>query len=296
MYRWIESAERLNRYAFRPSAGEAAFTVHYWGANGKHHSNPLHKHSFFEICYVLDGGGSYWEDGTCYPLCKGVLFCSRPGIVHQIRSDQGLMLVFVAFELDDSASADIHRHAFTRLMNANTICVHDADDSPTALLWRSLLVPQDSFRALPEDALSAAGAALLLTFPELFVGAVSEADRPVPRQRSSFALKRAKLYIADNLSDQDLSLAKVASYLNMSQRHLSRLFSSGIRESFTDYVRRLRVQKAAELLAETELSIADIAERTGFGSVHYFSRIFRQLMNETPARYRSHAVRGTRFV
>jgi AraC family L-rhamnose operon transcriptional activator RhaR len=93
------------------------------------------------------------------------------------------------------------------------------------------------------------------------------------------------MFIRDNL-DQPLSLGMVAAYLNVSRRHLSRLFSEGIHESFTGFIRKERVRQAAHLLGSTDLSIKEIAERTGFGSVHYFSRIFAREQKQTPGRYR----------
>ncbi|UVI28887.1 AraC family transcriptional regulator [Paenibacillus spongiae] len=292
---WQESASRLNRHAFRPAAADAVFTVHGWGMHQCHYSNPPHKHSFFEICYVLDGEGTYVDDGKSNPLHSGTLFCSRPGIPHQILSESGMELVFVAFELDEHASADNHRKAFLELMKTEKVCVYDGDELPSALLWKSLFLLADYKGAVPAAALPAASAALLLSFPDLFGEAVRR-QHPAPRRNSAHTLKQAKLFIADNLSDNDLSLGKVAGYLNMSERHLSRMFSSGIHESFTDYVRRIRVQQAADLLMQTDLPIAAIAEQTGFGSVHYFSRTFHTLMNETPAQFRENAVNGTKFI
>jgi len=293
---WQESAARLNRHAFRPAAADAVFTVHGWGMHQSHLSNAPHKHSFFEICYVLDGEGTYVDDGISNPLRRGTLFCSRPGIPHQIISESGMELVFVGFELDEHVSSDNHRKSFLNLMKTEKVCVYDGDELPTALLWKSLFLLADYQGAVPAAALPAASAALLLSFPELFSEA-SERQHPVSRRNNSaHMLKQAKLYIADNLSDNNLSLGKVTAYLNMSERHLSRMFSSGIHESFTNYMRRIRVQQAADLLMHTDLPIAAIAEQTGFGSVHYFSRTFHALMNETPARFRANAVNGTKFI
>ncbi|MFD0712648.1 AraC family transcriptional regulator [Paenibacillus sp. GCM10027626] len=292
---WHESEARLNRYLYRPTAAEAAFTVHGWGLTPTHYSNALHKHSFFEICYVLDGYGAYIDDGRRYELRGGTLFCSRPGITHQILSDTGMELAFVGFELDEHASSDGQRQAFSRLMRTDKICVYDGDHLPAALLWKSLFLLDGYEGALPVSALPAAGAALLLSFPALFSESAAH-DRVELRRNPAQIINQAKRYISDNLGDNELSLQKIASYLNLSERHLSRLFSSGIHESFTDYVRRVRVQAAAELLINTDLSIAAIAEQTGFGSVHYFSRTFRALMAEPPAQFRKNAVRGTTFI
>ena len=95
--------------------------------------------------------------------------------------------------------------------------------------------------------------------------------------------------MTDNLSDDDLSLEKVAAQVSVSPRHLSRLFASGVDESYTAYVRKQRIRRAAESPRYTERSIKEIAETTGFGSVHYFTRTFSSIMKVPPARFREDA-------
>jgi len=292
MYHWIESETRLNRQAARIKSADAAFTVHYWGLDPRHFSNAPHKHSYFEICYVLGGEGAYLDDGTLYPLSKGSLFCSRPEINHQIQSSGGMQLIYVAFELDESECSEEVRAAFQTVAESNDICKSDGDNLPSALLWRSLLTQTDQQPAIPESSLPDLARALLLSFVPLF-GVKTAAERSPLHRSSALILKQAKLYIRDNLSDDDLSLGKVAAHLNVSSRHLSRIFSSNIHESYSQYVRLQRVRQAADLLRRSDLSIKAIAEVTGFGSVHYFTRTFRALMNTTPAKFRedSNAVR-----
>src|SRR5690606_6535815 len=108
---------------------------------------------------------------------------------------------------------------------------------------------------------------------------------PLRREHTHPLLQQAKLYIRDNLS-QSLSLRHVANYLNVSERHLSRLFAEGIHESFTDFIRSERIRQAAHLLQTTERAIKDIAEATGFSTVHYFSRVFAEVMKLPPGEFR----------
>src|SRR2546428_12708956 len=85
----------LNETAVDLHGSELSFKVHYWGAMPEHFDNPEHRHSFFEICYILSGEGSYLESGEEYPLSQGTLLCSRPGKWHQIKSEAGIELYFV---------------------------------------------------------------------------------------------------------------------------------------------------------------------------------------------------------
>ena len=213
------------------------------------------------------------------------MFYSRPGIVHQIQSEQGMQLLFVAFELNEQISSEEWRAGFQALADSSSIYRTDGDDLPCATMWRSLLIRADGKPSIPEAALSGLAGGLLLSFLPVF-GQTAEQERIPAHRSASLALKQAKLYIHDNLQDPDLSLDKVAAHISLSSRHLSRLFSANVLESYTRYVRQQRVRRAAELLLRSERSIKEIAEETGFGSVHYFTRTFGALMNATPAKYR----------
>lgn len=290
MYRWKESEARLRRHAFDLRGSDAAFKVHYWGVSGRLISNPYHKHSFFEICYVLNGEGTYQDRDAVHPIGPGAWFCSRPGVYHQIVTS-GLELLFVAFEVDENVTASSLADDFRQLARQeNMIFIEkEGEAHPASLLWRSLLIPDGGAPPMPASALSHAAMALILSFPALFGG---EAQRPMkPSSSAGAMLHQARLYIRDNLSEP-LTLPVVAASLNISERHLSRLFSSGIHETFTSYLRQERVRQAALLLKNSDCSIQDIAERTGFGSVHYFTRAFHALMRITPAKYREETRHG----
>jgi AraC-like DNA-binding protein/mannose-6-phosphate isomerase-like protein (cupin superfamily) len=284
MFQMRESELLLNRNVLVIPGSSITFRVHYWGNDMNHYDNPIHKHSFFEVCYVWDGDGVYMDDGETFPLRKGVFFCSRPGIVHQIQSRNGLSLLFVAFEVDESLTAPEEADRFRRLAVEAERCVYDADEAPTAFLWRALLLPDKGGRQLSYGLLPGVAGLLLQSFADLFLP-----RRPIPESRarpSGYLLQRAKLFIRDNL-DQPVTLERVAEYLHVSERHVSRIFSEGIHESFNRYVREARIQQAAYLLKNTDLSIKEIAEKTGFGTVHSFTRAFTREKQVPPGRYRS---------
>src|SRR5690554_3214654 len=88
----------LNQYAIRLANHGAVFHIHYWGVTPKHYNNLPHQHSFFEICYMVDGIGRYIENGQTYHLKESTLFLSKPGVQHQIKSLTGMFLLYIGFE------------------------------------------------------------------------------------------------------------------------------------------------------------------------------------------------------
>lgn len=276
----------LNQYALELLGQEIAFKVHYWGVNPKHYDTPVHRHSFFEVCYVLRGEGLYKEMGEQYPLKKGTVFLSRPNIPHQILSESGLFLVFVAFELIHDHSKDTDINMFSRLKRTNKIIISAADDSPTSLLWRALIAYTSDDGSIDFHYTTNIAYTLILSFDSLFSQVSQRRHDKMLSNSSQTLLYQAKLYIRDNLS-ASLKLEHVANYLHISGRHLSRLFSNELNESFTFYIRKERVKEAARLLETTSIPIKEIADITGLGTVHNFTRVFSLIMNVSPAKYRS---------
>jgi AraC-like DNA-binding protein len=100
------------------------------------------------------------------------------------------------------------------------------------------------------------------------------------------AILRAKEFITENQAE-DLSLGQVAKAVNCSTFHFCKLFKKATGLNFTDYVSRVRVEKAKNLLLNRNLRISEIAYEVGFQSLTHFNRVFKRIMGESPTDYRS---------
>ncbi|GHH99833.1 AraC family transcriptional regulator [Neobacillus kokaensis] len=288
MYNIHESETRLNQYAGLLRNQEVSFKVLHWGMETHLTYNPVHRHSFYEICYVMGGEGTYLDDGRLYSLQKGTLFCSKPMITHQIKSDEGLYLLWICFELDQENSTTEYIDYFLKLVQQGSTIVYNCESSPTVSLWKSLLIPENKQWTIPSDVLPSIAHALVLSFINVFLGR-KDVDRP-NIMKSNPIVSRAKQFIIDNLEKQ-ITLEMLASYLNVSSRHLSRLFSEDDHESFVSFLRKERVKSAQNLLKTTNLPLKVIAEKTGFGSIHYFTRVFSMETGSPPGLFRNNHCR-----
>ncbi|WP_332631341.1 AraC family transcriptional regulator [Halalkalibacter flavus] len=277
----------LNKYVHSLNQDGATFHIHYWGAIPKHHDNHLHKHSYFEVCYIVDGEGTYIDNECTYKLQKHTIFLSKPEVVHQIKSESGLSIVYVGFELVESESRVEWIKLMEKAMKCSEVVINVEDDNPSALLWKSLMIKATRMEhAFAVGILRSIASSLILSLLQAFVPHSGKEDQRNPSKRGSPLLHQAVLFIKDNLS-HSIKLADLANYLNLSSRHLSRLFISELGVSFSDYVRNQRIRRAAILLKETEISIKEIAEQTGFPNVHYFTRVFTSAMGSSPGLFRS---------
>lgn len=274
----------LNDYAVNLTGSELAFYVHYWGGETRLTTNHVHKHSFFEICYVADGEGFYEEGDERWPIGPGTLFLSRPHLKHQIISEKGLYIVFTAFELIPADSSEEGARRFRSLEKSSKFLLPDAGNTPAVWMWRALLRQAGAGRRFMDDGILGLACALLTSFESVFDDRREAAREPAMQPSASTLVHRAKLYIRDNLS-QELKLSSVADYLHVSSRHLSRLFAEELGQSYSVYVRKERIRHAVSLMTGTEWSIKRIAEECGFDTVHYFTTVFKSEMGEPPGQF-----------
>ncbi len=100
------------------------------------------------------------------------------------------------------------------------------------------------------------------------------------------AIARAKSYIIEHQSE-DLSLGQVAKAVNASSFYFCKLFKKSTGINFIDYVSRLRIDKAKNLLLNPHCLVSEIAFEVGFQSLTHFNRVFKKLTGQSPTQYRA---------
>lgn len=93
-------------------------------------------------------------------------------------------------------------------------------------------------------------------------------------------------YIRENFQDPDFSLQSLADSLQMSTPYLSQYFKKNTEYTISEYVTRLRMEKAKELLLNTDMGVNEIAYEVGYYSVPSFIRKFREKEKVTPGQFK----------
>lgn len=104
-------------------------------------------------------------------------------------------------------------------------------------------------------------------------------------QAQSAELSAALDYTLAHLTDS-LTVGEVANAVYLSERTLARRFAEEMGLTWSQYVRRARMIRAMELLADPDVKIVDIAYTVGFASLSAFHHAFRTFTGETPTAYR----------
>lgn len=287
MEQYIHGKASINQYVDYLKQNGASFRIHYWGVMPRHYNTNVHQHSFLEICYVLEGEGTYIESDHTYSLQKNTLFISKPNVLHQIKSEESLYLLYIGFELIESESNEEWISLIEEAKNTTDVVINFKEDNAIRFLWQALLMQATKTNTISfELTLNNLAFSFITIIIEAFCSS-TESENPINlTETSSILLSPVKKYIEDNIS-QGLQLEDTASHFHLSGRHLSRQFQLEEGRSYSSFVQNLRIQKAALLLKSTDISIKAIAERTGFANVQYFTRVFTSKLGSSPGNFRT---------
>ncbi len=101
------------------------------------------------------------------------------------------------------------------------------------------------------------------------------------------AIEVALQYIEAHYKEETLSLERIASVVYLNPVYFSQLFKQKTGQGFKDYIIGLRLEEAKLLLRESDLKLADIAERIGYQDMRHFTQVFRKRFMQTPTEYRT---------
>ncbi len=104
-------------------------------------------------------------------------------------------------------------------------------------------------------------------------------------RQSETIMEKAQTYIREHFQ-KDLTLDEVSRAVDISPYYFSKLFKQETGENFIEYLTKVRIGNAKELLKNQEYSIKEVCVRSGYGDPNYFSRIFKKYEGVTPSEYR----------
>lgn len=120
---------------------------------------------------------------------------------------------------------------------------------------------------------------------QLFAQAITYRTSQANGERTRM-VHQVKAFIDAHYANPDLLLNEVAARVNLSPSHFSVVFSQEMGESFKDYLTRIRLERAKELLRTTNLKCAEIAYQSGYNDPHYFSHVFHKRIGLPPQQFR----------
>jgi len=236
---------------------------------------PEHDHEEASFCLVTSGSVVETCDQRSYELGEGSVMLRPAGSVHaNTFGPEGADLLIGGLAPDEATPGHLGGHLVRRIS-------HFTDGPVTFLALRIYreLMTQDDLTPVIVDGL----------VRELLVLAMRQEDHGV--RSTPPWLRHVRERIRDEFVE-GVSVRDMAEEAGVHPSHLSRAFKKHYGVVIGDYVRHLRVDRAADALLTTDRSIALIAHESGFFDQPHLTRVFRRHFGLTPGRFRQRAQGG----
>ena len=102
------------------------------------------------------------------------------------------------------------------------------------------------------------------------------------------AVEQFRELVEEHFQEPDTGIAEIAKEMNVHRSTLNRLIRSHLGLTPTEYLISFRLQEAMKLLRDTNYSIKEIAEATGFSDQNYFAKVISRRFDKTPSQFRKH--------
>lgn len=266
---------------------------------GDYEIGDMHTHEFIEIAFVFSGTGWHILGDRVSRCGPGSLFIINCDDAHMFASDpdNSMQIYNLIFQpgffdlslLGRQSFADVARHFLLRTFQyddfSHSLAVEFSKESLPAIhrLFESMLTEYTHHEPGFEELIRAWTIELLVyIFRQL--RATENLSSPPPQLKTDM-LESVFRYIQQNYMEP-ISLEKLSMLAFLSPKYFSRLFKAHTGLTVTEYTQKLRIDRACEILAASNASIAEIAAQTGYSDVKYFTRVFRRVLAVSPTEYR----------
>lgn len=255
-------------------------------------SRIAHNHEFMEIALVVCGHATHWTGTQEDSISMGDVLVLPPGRIHAYREVNNLGLVHVLFLSETVFKNSILLDGIPGFSELFGLEKKPQIDAPFRRLLHlpapdldqalSYILKIEEETCTCDPGYEALVAAFLT---ELAVFLSRRFWHSQPHVTSAYARVESTIVYLQEHFAEPIELAELAKHAHMSANNLMRIFREATGYSPMQYLIRLRVLKAAELLREKHLSVTEAAYASGFFDPCYFSKRFSQLMGISPRRY-----------
>lgn len=224
--------------------------------------------SFFRMHLVYKGKATLCIEGSRYALAPGTLFVTFPYQSYQILDDQNCAYLYISFE-GPGAEPLLRQFGISRSRMVLKRFAHVADFWMTSIRRAN----PNNIRVLTESVL-------------LHTLSFIEQSEQAKEYHANPQIDAIVQYIHNNYGDPELSVSKLADIFGFSRKYLSAVFAQNMEINFTDYLTKVRIEKAMEMLEKKKCSVGELARKCGFSDPFYFSKVFKKITGVPPSRYK----------
>ena len=248
---------------------------------GDWHSVP-HTHNHVELFYIVGGKGQFRIEDQLYPVNTNHLVIINPNVTHTEVSLNAQPLEYIVLGIDgiELSISDTSNGQFAILDHFESIDISSC--------LRNILREMEQKQPGYEDICQAFLEILIIRLMRSTGLSVPTEPAVTAGNRQCAAIRR---YI-DLHFKEALNLDQLAEEAHMNKYYLSHTFKKEYGVSPINYMISRRLEESKYLLAETDLSMSQIAQLLGFSSLSYFSQVFSRTQSLSPMEYRQNTRRA----
>ena len=268
-------------------------TIHYLN-NISNYSTESETHDFWELVFIDSGSVIINEATHEFALSSNNVVFHCPGERHSFSiGSKGATLFIISFVCND----DIMGHFVKKIFEINHV-QKKYISSIIEEAQQAFILNQDELllRDLHPNPESSVGAGQLIrTYLEQLLISLLRIELYKNQKKSPIMVSTNQTaeyiknviieYLSNNLSN-NVGVDEIASYLKYCRSYISRLFKDATGYSIIQYYNLMRIKEAKNLLHRSFYTVSEIAEILGFQNIHYFSRVFKQIVGKSPKIYK----------
>ena len=273
MSRYYYSLNQEQSFTIRGTAKLLNVTSSRYG--GDWHSVP-HTHNHTELFYIVGGRGQFFIEDQCFPVDVNSLVIINPNVIHTEASLNAQPLEYIVLGIDgiELANSENSNGQFCMLDHFESVEISGC--------LRNILREMELKNPGYEDICQAYMEILIIRLMRSTSLAVPAEPQTISGNRQCAAVRRH----IDVHFKEPLTLEQLAEEAHMNKFYLSHAFKREYGVSPINYMITKRIEESKYLLAETDLSLSQVAQMLGFSSPSYFSQVFRRTQNLSPMEYR----------
>ena len=273
MSRYYYSLNKDQSFTIRGTAKLLNIASSRYG--GDWHSVP-HTHNHTELFFIVSGKGQFLIQDQVFPVGINNLVIINPNVLHTEDSlnAQPLEYIVLGIEGIELANDENSNGQFSILDHMESVEISGC--------LRNILREMEQKNTGYEDVCQAYMEILIIRLMRSTTLSVPSEPQISSGNRQCAAVRR---YI-DLHFKEPLTLEQLAEESHMNKYYLSHAFKREYGTSPINYMISRRIEESKYLLAETDLSMTQIAQLLGFSSLSYFSQVFRRTQSVSPLEYR----------
>lgn len=276
MSRYHFSMDKERNFTIRGTAKLLNIASAKYG--GDWHSVP-HTHNHMELFFIVGGKGQFLIQDQLFPVGVNNLVIINPNVTHTEVSLNAQPLEYIVLGIEGIELAT------NESSNGQYNILDHFESVEIAGCLRNILREMEQKNIGYEDICQAYMEILIIRLMRNTELAVGTAPQVISSNRQCATVRR---YI-DLHFKEPLTLDQLADEAHMNKYYLSHAFKREYGVSPINYMIHRRIEESKYLLAETDLSLSQIAQNLGFSSLSYFSQVFRRTVDISPKEYRQSA-------